>query len=209
MHSIAAGPLRRIVCGAQIPIAHAAPPTYPCPRFPPLEAFGRRPPALDATPSCGRHPKPFTGAAMATGHWPRNLAHPSTMTHLFTGVPLCGEGCCATVATNVAYRVDRVVHHCRCCDTRRLTVLRGTGEPIYRCCPRTPPLAQITELIIIRKGWKNTPLGGQLCDIFGLRGRILAAATDSAVGCACSQCRARTPAYRLHPPTGAWQAASS
>ena len=30
--------------GTQIPITHAAPPTYPFPRFPPLEVCGRRPP---------------------------------------------------------------------------------------------------------------------------------------------------------------------
>ena len=30
--------------GTQIPITHAAPPTHPFPRFPPLEVCGRRPP---------------------------------------------------------------------------------------------------------------------------------------------------------------------
>ena len=34
--------------GTQIPITHAAPPTYPFPRFPPLEVCGRR-------PRCARH----------------------------------------------------------------------------------------------------------------------------------------------------------
>src|SRR5258707_7637759 len=34
--------------GTQIPITHAAPPTYPFPRFPPLEVSGRR-------PRCARH----------------------------------------------------------------------------------------------------------------------------------------------------------
>ena len=46
--------------GTQIPIAHAAPPTYPFPRFPPLEVCGRRPPLCAAPPSWGRHPKTFT-----------------------------------------------------------------------------------------------------------------------------------------------------
>ena len=46
--------------GTQIPITHAAPPTYPFPRFPPLEVCGRRPPLCAAPPSWGRHPKTFT-----------------------------------------------------------------------------------------------------------------------------------------------------
>ena len=36
-------------------------PPYPLPRFPSLEAFGRRPPVLAQLPMRGRHPKPFTG----------------------------------------------------------------------------------------------------------------------------------------------------
>jgi hypothetical protein len=62
IYSIASTPLTRITCGTQIPIAPAAPQTYPFPRFPPLEAFGRRPPEHAAPPSRGRHPKPFTVA---------------------------------------------------------------------------------------------------------------------------------------------------
>jgi hypothetical protein len=61
-HSIAATPLKRITCGTQIPIAPAAPQTYPFPRFPPLQAFGRRPTAHAAPPAPGRHPKPCTRA---------------------------------------------------------------------------------------------------------------------------------------------------
>jgi hypothetical protein len=55
--SIQIGQLAR---GNQIPIAPATPPHVPCPRFPPLEAFGRRPPNTRLRPSSGRHPKPFT-----------------------------------------------------------------------------------------------------------------------------------------------------
>jgi hypothetical protein len=35
-------------------------PTYPFPRFPPLEVFRRRPPVLAAPSVSGRHPKTFT-----------------------------------------------------------------------------------------------------------------------------------------------------
>ena len=52
--------LKRSVCGAQIPIARAAPPLVPPARFLPLEAFGRRPPVSVAPLVNGRHPKPFT-----------------------------------------------------------------------------------------------------------------------------------------------------
>jgi hypothetical protein len=44
----------------QIPIAHAAPSTYPFPRFRPLKAFGRRPSPHAAPPHTGRHPKPLS-----------------------------------------------------------------------------------------------------------------------------------------------------
>src|SRR5215471_9623259 len=45
---------------AQIPIARAALPTCPFPRFPPLEVFGRRPQLFAAPTMVGRHPKTFT-----------------------------------------------------------------------------------------------------------------------------------------------------
>ena len=46
---------------------HSASRTAPIllPRFPPLEAFGRWPPAQAARHQCGRHPKPFTNADIA------------------------------------------------------------------------------------------------------------------------------------------------
>jgi hypothetical protein len=52
------------------PNLHSARGTTAChfPRFPSLEAFGRRPPAsaVAAPPVTGRHPKPFTIAAAST-----------------------------------------------------------------------------------------------------------------------------------------------
>src|SRR6185312_873663 len=42
--------IRQLTRGSQIPIAPAAPHYVPCARFPPLEAFGRRP-AQSAAPS--------------------------------------------------------------------------------------------------------------------------------------------------------------
>jgi hypothetical protein len=41
-------------------------PNVPQPRFLPLEAFGRRPQQRAARSVTGRHPKPFTGAALAS-----------------------------------------------------------------------------------------------------------------------------------------------
>src|SRR6266496_1037693 len=46
--AIAPPPISHSARGTQIPITHAAPPTYPFPRFPPLEVCGRR-------PRCARH----------------------------------------------------------------------------------------------------------------------------------------------------------
>jgi hypothetical protein len=53
-------PIKHLTRGSQIPIAPPARPCVPPARFPPLEAFGRRPPNSRCRPSCGRHPKPFT-----------------------------------------------------------------------------------------------------------------------------------------------------
>jgi len=44
------------------------------PRFPPLEAFGRRPTAHAAPPARGRHPKPCTGGGSRTAAMPRSGA---------------------------------------------------------------------------------------------------------------------------------------
>jgi hypothetical protein len=59
---------------------HSAPGTTAChfPRFRSLEAFGRRPPAsVFAGPSViGRHPKPFTRAALQTACPPRTIYPP-------------------------------------------------------------------------------------------------------------------------------------
>src|SRR5206468_8768139 len=61
---IASIPITHLIRGAQIPIAHAAPPTYPFPRFPPLEVCGRRPRCAPSHRHGGRHPKTFTKAAV-------------------------------------------------------------------------------------------------------------------------------------------------
>ncbi len=58
----------------QISISHARPGrASPPPRFPPLEVFERRPRSPVAVPCSGRHPKPFTGAALgslpSSGRW--------------------------------------------------------------------------------------------------------------------------------------------
>jgi hypothetical protein len=55
-------PISQLARGAQIPIAPAEPPHVPQARFPPLEAFGRRPPNSRPRHSCGQHPKTFTVA---------------------------------------------------------------------------------------------------------------------------------------------------
>ena len=47
--SIGSTPITHLIRGTQIPIAHAAPSTYPLPRFPPLEVCGRRPRARGTT----------------------------------------------------------------------------------------------------------------------------------------------------------------
>lgn len=52
--------IRQLARGTQITIAPAALLYVPKARFPPLEAFGRRPPNLPRRLSSGRHPKPFT-----------------------------------------------------------------------------------------------------------------------------------------------------
>ena len=67
----ASTPITHLIRGAQIPIAHAAPPTCPLPRFPPLEVFGRRPPVCAEPSSWGRHPKTFTYPEVSEGaFWP-------------------------------------------------------------------------------------------------------------------------------------------
>jgi hypothetical protein len=56
--------------GTQIPITHAAPPTYPFPRFPPLEVCGRR-------PHCPRHHLHGAGIrkpSQQQTHAPRQIA---------------------------------------------------------------------------------------------------------------------------------------
>lgn len=51
--------ISQLARGAQIPIGPAAPAYVTSARFPPLEAFGRRPPNT-RRPSSGRRPRPFT-----------------------------------------------------------------------------------------------------------------------------------------------------
>jgi len=57
--------ISQLTRGTQIPIAPAARPYVPPARFPPLAAFGRRPPNSRCRPSYGRHPKPFTIAVIS------------------------------------------------------------------------------------------------------------------------------------------------
>jgi len=79
VRSIQLPQLRHLVCGAQIPIAPAAPPLVPPSRFPPLKVFVRRPPESAAPFVRGRHPKTFTDSErlMASKCRPQ---HPSKRT---------------------------------------------------------------------------------------------------------------------------------
>src|SRR5882724_9266618 len=57
---IGSTPITHLARDSQISIAPAERFYVPPARFPPLEAFGRRPPNTRRRPSSGRHPKPFT-----------------------------------------------------------------------------------------------------------------------------------------------------
>src|SRR6476620_651037 len=57
---IGSPPITHLARDSQISIAPAARFYLPPARFPPLQAFGRRPPNTRRRPSSGRHPKPFT-----------------------------------------------------------------------------------------------------------------------------------------------------
>ena len=61
---IGSTPITHLARDSQISIAPAARFYVPPARFPPLEAFGRRPPNTRRRPSSGRHPKPFTEVAV-------------------------------------------------------------------------------------------------------------------------------------------------
>lgn len=54
-------PITHRIRGIQIPIANAAPSTFPLPRFPPWEVCGRRPRYAWRHHHGGRHPQTFTG----------------------------------------------------------------------------------------------------------------------------------------------------
>ena len=62
---IGSTPITHLARDSQISIAPAARFYVPPARFPPLEAFGRRPPNTRRRPSSGRHPKPFTKTEVA------------------------------------------------------------------------------------------------------------------------------------------------
>ena len=71
---------------AQIPIARAALPTCPFPRFPPLEVFGRRPQLFAAPTMVGRHPKTFTLADIKRALTPpANLRERADLCTTFSG----------------------------------------------------------------------------------------------------------------------------
>ena len=63
---IGSTPITHLARHSQISIAPAARFYVPPARFPPLEAFGRRPPNTRRRPSSGRHPKPFTSTDLTT-----------------------------------------------------------------------------------------------------------------------------------------------
>src|SRR5271166_2001055 len=59
-------PNQRSVRDPKIPIGRARPNSaHSCPRFPPYEAFGRRPRVKPRAPAKGRRPKPFSKTAVA------------------------------------------------------------------------------------------------------------------------------------------------
>src|SRR5262249_38354171 len=62
--------ITRSIRGTQIPIVRDEPPSSRFPRFPPLEAFRRRPPVRASPSVSGRHPKTFTipDSCTATKH---------------------------------------------------------------------------------------------------------------------------------------------
>src|SRR6478672_11819791 len=62
---IGSTPITHLARDSQISIAPAARFYLPPARFPPLQAFGRRPPNTRRRPSSGRHPKPFTFSEVA------------------------------------------------------------------------------------------------------------------------------------------------
>jgi hypothetical protein len=62
---IGSTPITHLARDSQISIAPAARFYVPPARFPPLEAFGRRPPNTRRRPSSGPHPKPFTKTEVA------------------------------------------------------------------------------------------------------------------------------------------------
>jgi hypothetical protein len=66
--SISSVSTNQLTRGSQISIAPAARLYVPPARFPPLEAFGRRPPNTRRRRSSGRHPKPFTFAEARCAH---------------------------------------------------------------------------------------------------------------------------------------------
>src|SRR6185437_3162683 len=78
------------------PIAPDARPYVSQSRFPPLEAFGRRPTNTRRRPSSGRHPKPFTEADLGVlgcaifEPCMKNI-HSSTVSRVFVGSALLGE----------------------------------------------------------------------------------------------------------------------
>ena len=59
-------PITHLIRGIQIPIANAAPSTFPLPRFPPWEVCVRRPRYARRHRHGGRHPQTFTEADLHT-----------------------------------------------------------------------------------------------------------------------------------------------
>ena len=101
-------PITHLTRGSQISIAPAARLYVPPARFPPLEAFGRRPPNTRRRPSSGRHPKPFTATDSCTAANSIVIRSP----HRCGRVALTNRDVCA-VATPVRWA-------CQCLDDKRI-----------------------------------------------------------------------------------------
>ena len=101
---IGSTPITHLARDSQISIAPAERFYVPPARFPPLEAFERRPPNTRRRPSSGRHPKPFTEAdIIKSGNRPRNDA-PTT--------PICFEAGVATPIGTVSGTDDHIFRKC-------------------------------------------------------------------------------------------------
>ena len=102
IHKHATPAVPRGAAEPQIPIAPPRRRTLTVPRFPPLEAFGRRPSGPHLRPRQGRHPKPYEEAGI---HWrrrERGFVRPEADLHPKSPIPPCRENAdlCGVASTH-------------------------------------------------------------------------------------------------------------